>query len=372
MPGVTFGSGFVISVNTGTAAVDTAVTPPSTGTPVTIDVPAGPYVSIAGTGTTLTVLSQTLSGSFSVQVATLAGGGTQVAIAATDVSLSLGTSGNGISLLNGQGALLVTASGVAGELSGQIALQVGGQTPISGAFELAINGSTSAVDQSFTVAGQTVALSLPGGPYVEFQATDATISVAGQTLTGNLAVIAATSAAGDSIVEVGISDGSLELGAGTGGAPLLAVTEAAGALFIEPSGMAGSLTGKVALNVPDVKLIGTLAIQVNTGAAPVADSIAVGQTTVDVNVPGGPYLQIAGTGVQLNVLGQTLGGDVTVTEQTGQPLTIAVANLTAAFGPAGAPVLTVTQAPGPAQFQLGPDGIAGSIAVNLTLGNVPG
>ena len=47
------------------------------------------------------------------------------------------------------------------------------------------------------------------------------------------------------------------------------------------------------------------------------DSITVGGVAVPVNVPAGPFVQVAGTGVKMSVLGQTVGGDVTITSQPG-------------------------------------------------------
>ena len=369
VPGVTFGSGFTLTVNTGTAPVNAS--PTVGGQPVTIDVPAGPYVQFGATNTTLTVLRQTLTGSFSVQVATLTGGGSATTILASGVSLSLGGSGGAIALTKGRGALLVTGNGIAGELTGTIALTVGATTPVSASFDLAINSTTSAVDQTFTVGASTVAVNLPGGPYLEFQATGATITVAGQTLSGNLAVQQATSVnVGAPVLAIGVTGGSLSLG---GASPVLTITGATGAVFIEPTGLAGSISATVGLDVPGVTLTGNLALQINTGTVAVSDSITIGQTTVGVTVPAGPYLEVAGTGVRLSILGQTLTGDVTIAQQTGQPLAITVANLAVAFGPAGgAPVLTATQTGGPAQFAISPAGIAGQIAMNVALADVPG
>ena len=361
LPGVSFGGGFAIEINTGTAAV--AATLSVGGQSVAVDLPAGPFVQVAATNTTLTIAGQTLTGSFSVQSATLAGGGSALTIVASGVSLSL--AGGAVTLSGGQGALLVTSTGVAGQLSGNVAVSLGSSVAVSGAFSLAINTGTSAVNQTFTLGSSTVALDVPGGPYLEVQATGATITVLGRTLSGNLAIVQDASGAK---LQVGISNGALSLG---GSNPLLSITQITGALFLEPGGLVGSLSGAVALTVPGVSISGNLSLQINTGAAAVNDSITVGGVAVGVNVPAGPFVQVAGTGVQLSVLGQTVGGDVTITSQPGS-LQIALANLTATFGGTPtSPILTATQV-GTGGFVISSGGIVGSIAVNLALANLPG
>ena len=361
LPGVSFGGGFAIGINTGTAAVSTTLS--VGGQNVALDLPAGPFVQVAATNTMLTIAGQTLTGSFSVQSSTLAGGTSALSIVASGVSLSL--AGGAVTLSGGQGALLVTSTGIAGQLSGAVAVSLGSSVAVSGAFSVAINTGTSAVNQSFTLGSSTVTLNVPGGPYLEVQATGATITVQGQTLTGNLAIV--QDASGTKL-QVGISNGTLSLG---GSSPLLSITQITGALFLEPGGLAGSLSGTIAFGVPGVSIAGNLALQINTSTAAVNDSITVGGVAVAVNVPAGPFVQVAGTGVKVSVLGQTVGGDVTITSQPGS-LQVQLANLTAAFGGTTAsPILTATQV-GTGGFVITSAGIAGSIAVNVALANVPG
>src|SRR5205807_2455411 len=60
LPGITLGGTFKVRLNTGEAAVQ--VTP-------TLNVPAGPYLRVEGTGATLNLLGQRISGDFTFEQA---------------------------------------------------------------------------------------------------------------------------------------------------------------------------------------------------------------------------------------------------------------------------------------------------------------
>src|SRR6202043_1331990 len=108
------------------------------------------------------------------------GGGQIIEVAATQVTLSLGSGGTPlVSVTQGQGAFVASSAGLAGQLSATV--QVTGAN-FTGTFSVAINTMTTAVNQTFAVAGQQVVLMLPAGPYVEVMGTGIQLSVAGQTL----------------------------------------------------------------------------------------------------------------------------------------------------------------------------------------------
>ena len=71
---------------------------------------------------------------------------------------------------------------------------------LSGTFSLDVNTTTAA------------ALGLPAGPYLRLDATGATLTILGQTVSGNLALVSATNSAGASVLTVGISNGTLSPG----------------------------------------------------------------------------------------------------------------------------------------------------------------
>ena len=115
VPGVTFGAGISLAVNTRPTAVNQSIV--VGGTTTRLDLAAGPYLRLDGTGVSLTVLDQSITADVSVvRTAT----GTTIGLAR--VGLQLMANGYGVSLTNGSGMLVVGATGVAGRLSGQVAL----------------------------------------------------------------------------------------------------------------------------------------------------------------------------------------------------------------------------------------------------------
>ena len=72
--------------------------------------------------------------------------------------------------------IVLSAAGVAGHLSAAIAVNAGSAFELSGSFGLALNTTAAAVGD------------LPAGPYLRFEATGVTLRVAGQRITGDLAV----------------------------------------------------------------------------------------------------------------------------------------------------------------------------------------
>ena len=61
--------------------------------------------------------------------------------------------------------------------------------------------------------------------------------------------------------------------------------------------------------VPGVTFTGGFAVSINTTNARVADSFEAGGQRISFDLPAGPYVRVDGTDVQLNVAGQSLGGD---------------------------------------------------------------
>ncbi len=269
VPGVSLGGTYTIAVNTGATPVSESVTLGSQA--VVLDLPGGPFLRVTGSQTSLTIAGQTLTGDFSFQRATLADGSTVTEIVAANVTTTFGGAGAGAgasaSLTAGQGALIISSAGIAGTLSGNVALALPSQIALAGAFTLQVNTTTTAINQSLTAGATTVALTVPAGPFVRLEATGATLTVAGQTLTGDIAIQKASSGHAASVVQIGVANGTLSLGGA------LSVTAITGALFVEtdqaastPS-VAGTLSATVAFNVPGVTVGGTLGVQVNSGPA---------------------------------------------------------------------------------------------------------
>jgi hypothetical protein len=153
-------------------------------------------------------------------------------------------------------------------------------------------------DGDFDLAVDTAAASFRLG------ASAIKLQVLGQELTGDFAVEQATNAQGQRVVRVGAARVGLSIAGG-----LVTVTNGTGLFVIAPGGIAGSLSAGVSLGVTGVSLSGAFALELNTTAQAVTESLAVGAGTVAIDLPAGPYLRVSGTGVALTIAGQTLRGD---------------------------------------------------------------
>ena len=313
--------------------------------------PAGPVVNVEADGLTLSLGGQTLSGDFAFGVGSDSAGHTVVTIAASNVSLTLGSLGG---VTGASGEILVTSgNGIAASLSGTLALTAPGITT-GGAFNVEVNSTGAAVSQSFTVGGQTLALSLPAasGPYIQVAATGASFSVLGQTLSGDITVLATTGSTPS--LAITLANGSVSLGGG-----ILAASALTGSLTVTSTDVSGSLSGTVALALPGVSLTAqTISVSVDTATHTVS---------------------VSGTGLTATIAGQTISGDFsfsTGTDATGKPdVLVAFSNTGTTpllvLGPAGAPYVTVAHGDG--QILITSAGVAGSLEVSgVSFTGLPG
>jgi hypothetical protein len=113
----------------------------------------------------------------------------------------------------------------------------------------------------------------------------------------------------------------------------------------------------LAVAVPDVSLVGAVALDINTTGAPAA------------GLPAGPYLRVSGTDLVLTVLGQELRGSFVVeqvTTSTGaRVVRLAVSGGSLRLlGTAMSPLVSVSDVAG--LLVVTPAGIAGSLSARLT------
>ena len=313
---------------------------------------AGPAVSVEADGVSLTVANQSITGDLAFNLGTDSGGNTVVAIAAANVNIALGSVGG---VTGGSGEILVTSgSGLAASLTGSLHLTAPGVTA-SGNFTVQINSSATGapLSQTFTVGGQTLSLSLPQstGPYVSVLATGASLSVVGQTITGDLTVV--VTGGGTPSFSLSLANGSLSLAGG-----IISSTALTGSLTLTSTDVSATLIGTLGINAPG--------ISVN------AQSIGV---TFDSATSA---LTVAATGLTATIAGQTVSGDfafATGTDATGKPdVTVTFANAGAtpllSLGPAASPLLTVAHGTG--SLLITSAGVAGSLTVTgVTFPSLP-
>ena len=199
---------------------------------------------------------------------------------------------------------------------------------------------------------------LPAGPYLRGELTGATLTVGGQSLSGDFGFQRTVDTTGATVVVAAVNNLTATLGGG-----VATLSQGIGAVVISGGKLAGFASGTLALNLPGVTLAGALVVQVNQTSGAVNDTFTLGGQPIVINVPSGAaggYISVAGTGVTLTALGQAISGDVSLTS-VGGTTTLTLAN--GALSLAGGAV-TVTGAAGGLTVDAG--GIVGNLAATVT------
>ncbi len=380
IPGVALSGTFGLRINTTTTAVDRLLD--VGGQPIPLQLPAGPYLRVEGIGVSIAIAGQTLSGNFAFERATAPNGTQVTTIAATDVSLSITAGGNTIvRLTNGSGLFVADGTGIAGRIGGTIAVTVpGGALSASGSFLVEINTTNRDIAQTIVVAGVAQTLTLARGAKLRVVGTGVTLVVAGQTLTADVAFEQVATDGADNVagnaddvkaVRIGVSNLTFSLGNGA-----VTVSNGTGAIFLTSSGaqsvVVAQLGATVSVAIPGVSVIGTLGVRINTGGTQVNEMFLIGTTQVPLQVPAGPFLEVSGTAIQIEIAGQRIAGNVVVrqfTDSSGaRSLRIMVSNGSIALGGAS-PVVSLTNVNGDILVVTG--GVAASLAATVTI-SIPG
>ncbi len=323
--GVALTGAFSLAINTTTSTVTESLT--VAGSPVSLQVPAGPFLRFSATGAVLDVLGQRLTGDVTIEQVTsygadgIPGGGDDgqvLRLAAANVALTLGGATPIVSLANGTGIFVLSAAGFAGRVSGTVSVLVPGVS-LTGAVALEVNATGAEVNETVLVGVTPVTLALASGSYARLTGTGVELTVLGQVLKGDLVLTRTTDATG-ATVRIDAANLVVKLG-GTSAAPLVTVTQtpATTATFVlSAAGIAGSFAGSVALALPGATLSGAVSLKVNTTGA------------ATLGLPAGPYLRVEATNLKLNLLGQELAADLVleqVVNAAGQKLVrVGVAN----------------------------------------------
>ena len=199
VPGLQFSGTFGFAINQTGSAVTQSLS--VGGQTVSLNLPAGNYAQVSGTGVVLSVLGQTLTGNFGFE----SSNGT-VQLTASNVSMSLGDgTTNYLSLTNGQGSFTVTSgtnAGVFGTLSGTVGVNVPGIASLSANMSLQLN--TTGVNQTVNLSGGGTLALVPG---VAISGTNITLTILGQSISGNFSF---SDSAG--VISLAITNLSLFLG----------------------------------------------------------------------------------------------------------------------------------------------------------------
>lgn len=170
VPSLSLSGAFTVRINNTNAAVNETVS--VGGSNVTINLPAGPYLQVKGTGVTLGFLGLSLSGNFSFEQRTSQGGSQMITVSADTVSFNFGT--NLVTATNGSGFFVITDAGMAGKGSITVGVNAFG-AGFSHTFNWSFNTTAGAIDEVF---GNPTFLDLPAGPFNQLDSgTPVTISV---------------------------------------------------------------------------------------------------------------------------------------------------------------------------------------------------
>ncbi len=316
-----------------TVSLDINTTPAAVG-----GLPAGPFLRITATGTTITIGSQVVTADLTMSRGVDAAGSTEVRVGLANASLSIGA--GALSITQGTGALIITDAGVAAVFSGTLTLSVPGVS-LGGALQVQLNTTGTAVDDSVSVGSTDVPIVVPAGSgtYLQVVGTGIALAVAGQQLSGDLTITDNGSG-----LSVALANASLTLGGG-----LVTVTDASAGLSADSTGVTGSFTGTVALNIPGVTASGTVTVQVDT--------------TASATVP----VKVGASNLTVSVAGVSLTGSIWFQEDTSGATPVyqvSITGVTLSFG-------TVLTAGIDGTMQISADGVAGSLSVTPTI-TLPG
>jgi hypothetical protein len=269
------------------------------GTPLVLPnshrLPAGPYVRIDAKNITVSVSGVSLHGDFAIEQSTNSLGQKRTTIALSGIIVSIG--GDDL-LTNAGGVIILAPGGLAGKVSGTVDLSsvLPAGSNVSGTFELAINRTSQAVDETVEVGNGSVHLVLPKGPYVRVAGTNVQISILGQTLSGDFGF---EQSSGNTTLFA--SNVTVKLG--NGSTDFVTLTNGAGSFMVLPAGVAGGLTGTVTVAIPGVDVTGTFRLEINTSGS--AQTVTIGGQSV--NLENANFVRVKGT-ANLVVFGQKLSG----------------------------------------------------------------
>ncbi|MBL9136319.1 MAG: hypothetical protein JNK85_10640, partial [Verrucomicrobiales bacterium] len=378
VPGVELSGKLTIEFNTRTVEVKETFKVGTVQLP--LDLPSGPYVRVAGDDVRLVIAGQSLTGDFAFTQTVDANAQRSLQVDVAEARLGLGGPSDKpvLEVTVATGRLVMTAAGAYGEFQDVgVHLNLGAAT-LNGTFHLALNTTRS-------VQGD-----LPAGPYVRIESETIQFSVLGQTLNGKFVFEQVTTTDGASILRVAANEVELTLGSADAG---VVVSDGQGAFIITPAGVAGRLSASVSVRPTSIRVGGTFGLAINTTGDAVEESFRIGSTITSLSLPAGPFVQVTGDNVFVEIAGQKLTGNFAFQQLTidrgldGLPATsddvkavrIAASEVSLSFGDGTTNFLSVTDGEGyflilptpvsaPAQARTG---IAGRLSVTASL-NIPG
>ena len=218
---------------------------------VALNLPAGPYLRLEGTGLNLRVAGQRLSGNFAFEQSTTTGTTPTkvVRVIASNVNVGLGDGTTDfLTLTNGSAVLLLKQAGLAGRIGGTVSVNIPGVS-LGGDFEIAINTTNAAiVNAVFELSStETLTLNLRRRTVYARGRSPRLSGRAGAELSGNFVFEQLTRSNGQRVVRLALTEGSLSLGDPEN--PVVEVTHGTGKLLLNAGRLAGEFGGDLDINI---------------------------------------------------------------------------------------------------------------------------
>jgi len=176
-----------IQINTSGAPIDRSFVTGG-GSTVNLAIPSGPFVQIVLDDAQLTIGEAQLSGDFAFEqkiVPPVAPETEPIILtyfALANIALTVADQG----LQRGRGAFLVSSAGVAGFLTGEASVAVGG-FEVGGTLGLRMNTTPDPVDENFTIGGNSFDIKFASGDVLEFFGADLSLNIGDfVTIEGNV------------------------------------------------------------------------------------------------------------------------------------------------------------------------------------------
>lgn len=338
---------FSLAINTTDDAVDESYT--LGGSTVTIDVPAGPYLKIAGDNVSLVInpgaslANLTITGDFGFEQKSTDGVLDYIKIGATDVDVNLTITGITLQALDGEGGFVLTTTGFAGEATlGSVNLLGTGSFMTISATDMKFRINTTGADVNETVSVSTsedVELDFTGSYYHQYVGVSGAVAVTllnFADFSGNLSFEMFDNAGTDTIR---IAAEDVTLAFNISGTPLLTFFNGSGAFVLKPGAVPAQrgIAGVASLQFETgfINVSGTISLELNTTAAAASYSwTGPSGSPVVINLTSTNYLRVCvngnvgvgGINIPVDFTIEESGGTVKISRKTGTPgdlLTIA-------------------------------------------------
>ncbi|HEY3485474.1 MAG TPA: hypothetical protein VGK49_08810, partial [Ilumatobacteraceae bacterium] len=364
-----------IQLNTLTTAVSETFV--AGGDTIALDLPAGRFVRVS-LSTTIQFSGVGLSGDFVFQQQTVPGGATVTILGVANGNITIGTGEDAVEVDDATGAFVITASNVAGVMSGHVAVEAGGAVSLSGDLLVRYNQTGAGVDTTIEVGGRSINVKFADGELIGFAVSASNLSLnIGDfvSIEGDISFDSAGNFAGQNLeIFLGQGPARLESGEINPLAVGVLLTNARIGLVRIGAGYALHAEGTVMLlGVSGVTISGTAIVDVNTTGQIVEKSLVIPGSTgapVVVSFPTTALVtKFEALDVDINVLGQTLSGNFSFDRDASTgTISIAASGVGLHLGAPGSGV-SITNASG--AILVTPQGIAADLSGTVTL-TIPG